>query len=160
MTKLKRNLIVIALLVCSSAVFAIDRNEFYAVFSGNSPDDISELISRLEKEEPCSQINAYKGALYMKQSSFMKEARKKIDTFKKGKSLLEHEIMNHSNNVEYRFLRLVVQEKSPPILKYKKNIASDKEILLSHFAELDSCVKKYVINYSRQSKKLDEKEFK
>ncbi len=154
----KRSIVVTAILLLSCKLFAVEPAKFYAVFSGNSASDINEMITSLEKEETSSLINAYKGALYMKQSSFMKEAKQKIETFKKGRTLLETEINNQPDNAEYRFLRLVVQEKSPPILKYKKDITSDKDLLISHFSELDSFVQKQVINYSRQSKKLDENE--
>ncbi|MCU4155824.1 hypothetical protein J1N10_07530 [Carboxylicivirga sp. A043] len=139
---------------------AIERSQFYEVFSGDEHDDVNELITQLEKELPNSLVNAYKGALYMKLSSFMPKAKLKIETFKKGHILLENEIKAQPENIEYRFLRLVIQEQSPPILKYKKDIKSDKRLIMDHYADLEPLVQKYVLNYANKSKQLNENEFK
>ena len=40
-------------------------------------------------------------------------------------------------NVEYRFLRLPIQEHAPKIIKYQKDIQKDKEMIIREYKNLD-----------------------
>lgn len=135
----------------STHLYAVDRSQFYKVFSSESEQLVNDLLTQLEKDNSSSLLNAFKGALYMKQSSFLSKAKVKIETFKKGRILLENEIEAQPNNVEYRFLRLVIQEQAPSIVRYKSEIETDKQFVINNYSTLDHLLQKYISEYSKQS---------
>ncbi len=157
----KKTLVLLSILLINVNIYGIERTRFYPVFSSESAENISNLIVQIEDEETSTSLaNAYRGALYMKLSSLLPTPKSKLDAFKQGRNLLEKEIQNQPGNIEYRFLRLVIQEQSPALVKYKSKIKSDKELIISHYSKLDHFVQKQVINYARQSKSLNEKDLK
>lgn len=161
MKHMKTKLIVlIGVLLISSNVSSIERIQFYAVFTSDSSEIVKDLIEKIEEEAPNSVVNAFTGALYMKLSSLLPDPKSKLNTFKKGRKLLEKEIEMQPNNIEYRFLRLAIQEQSPGFLRYKKELQSDKELIVSHFSSLDNAVQKQVIFYAKQSKILNPQDLK
>jgi hypothetical protein len=58
------------------------------------------------------------------------------------------------DNVEYRFLRLSIQEHTPKIVGYKSNLEADKAFIIKHFAKLSLVVQRAVKDYSKESKIL------
>jgi len=137
--------------------FTVDRNVFYKTLSGGDLTQLKSYISQLEKEKTTATNNAYWGALTAKKANFEKGASQKIKTFKAGVKKLELEITNHPKNVEYRFLRLSIQEHCPKILKYNKNITDDALLISNGFAKQNSTLKKIIRKYAQQSKGLDSK---
>jgi hypothetical protein len=129
-----------------------DRSSFFEVLSGKSEANIDKEIARLESESPTSLTKARRGALLMKKAEFVKGAGNKVKTFKAGAKLLEGEIAESPDNVEYRFMRLTIQEHAPGILKYNKNVQADKQLIISSFKKLDEDLKKVIRNYSEDSK--------
>ena len=75
-------------------------------------------------------LSAYKGASLAMISKYEKKVGQKIKTFKEGAKLIESSITSQPENVELRMIRLSVQENVPKIVKYNKNIAEDKEMIL------------------------------
>jgi hypothetical protein len=137
--------------------FTVDRNEFYKILSGKTLPPIDNYILKLEKQKKTSKNNAYWGALTAKKANFEKGAPSKIKTFKAGINSLEQEISNYPNNVEYRFLRLSIQEHCPKILRYNKNIKEDALIISTNFSNQTSILKKIIKNYAQESNGLDAK---
>lgn len=130
----------------------VDKDQFYDVFLSESKERIQKLINEYDKNtENDSQINVYKGALFIKLASFINVPAKKLENFKRGKALLENEISNKPSNIEFRFIRLILQEQTPPILKYKSNIQEDKRLIKSHFKLVDAKLKKRIVDYSKIS---------
>ncbi len=147
-------LLLFAILNLAFVNISFDRKEYYEVLSGSSLEAIDSLLVKLDNEASSSQIIAYKGTLFMKKSSFLKSPGKKMELFKKGMQLLESEINKSPENVEYRFLRLSVQENVPPFLKYQKDIKKDKEMIIREYKKLDDELKRIIIEYSKESKIL------
>jgi hypothetical protein len=140
------------LIVFSSFISGeIGKDEFYKAFSGKSEADIDKTMARLEQEKSSSLVQAYLGALYMKKSGFVKGAKAKIKMFKKGAGLLEEEIAKKTDNTEYRFLRLAIQENAPKILKYNKDLNTDKRAIMEGYKTLDPDMKKIIKNYAASS---------
>lgn len=92
----------------------------------------------------------------MKKSGLVKTAAHKLKLFKEGKKKLEKAISLEQNNAEYRFLRLIIQENCPPILKYNGQISEDLAQVKSNYKKFDAVLKKAVLNYSKNSKYLKE----
>lgn len=128
--------------------------EFYQILSSNDEKLIITSISKLEKNKASSTNKVYLSALYMKQSDFEKDLKTKIEKFKKGAMILEEEISLNTNNVEYRFIRLIIQENSPKILKYNQNIIEDKQMILDNFSKLETQLKSEIEKYAKNSKVL------
>ncbi|PJA06192.1 MAG: hypothetical protein COX70_10050 [Flavobacteriales bacterium CG_4_10_14_0_2_um_filter_32_8] len=135
--------------------FSVDTEEYYAVFSGKSIQNIDQLITELEQQEHTTTNNAYKGALLAKKADFEDDVSKKIKTFKIGVQLLEIEIKKFPKETEYRFLRLCIQENCPKILNYDKNIKEDVQLITNNFSKQPKSLKTIIANYAKTSKQLD-----
>jgi hypothetical protein len=127
---------------------------FYKALFCNSLTTIDIALNKLDKEQTVSFNIAYKGALLMKKSGFMKTAGEKIKIFKQGYKLLEGEIEKKPQNAEYRFIRLTIQEHAPKILKYNKNIKQDKILVLEAYNTLSAKIRGYILEYAQQSNVL------
>ncbi len=138
-----------------SSCFAIERASFYNVFSQGTMPEIDVKLTEYINSDTSSQINAYRGALLLKKSGLIKIPTKKIQTARLGIALLEREIQLHPQNIEFRFLRLVIQEQTPDILKYKANLVQDNEIILKYFNSLDEELKLIIKDYAIKSKVLN-----
>jgi hypothetical protein len=91
----------------------------------------------------------------MKKSGFEKTPKEKLELFKQGKTLLEKEISSNAKNTEYRFLRLIIQENAPAILKYQSNIVEDAKWIKANYSSLATDVKNSIVSYAKTSKNLD-----
>lgn len=81
---------------------------------------------------------AYKGAAYTLKAKFAKERKDKKEFFREGASLLESAVKADPENIEIRYIRLSVQENTPKVLKYNKDIEEDKEFVLKNYATISS----------------------
>lgn len=152
-------LFLVALLpVCSTfagGLFSnIDRSSFYAIYSTPSLDGINSLIAKLENGSPSSESNALLGALLMRKSGLINNRKEQLNSFKKGRILLEKEIEESPNNAEYRFLRITIQEQAPKILGYNKNLDQDLKVLLKGYRDLSPEAKKAIVGYAKTSRVL------
>lgn len=155
-----KSLILICFLTAFLLQDKIDDNYFYEVFSSDSIEKIESLLEKYEKiSNPNSVLNVYKGALYIKKSSYLSSPGDRVDSFIIGKALLENEINNYPDNVEYRFIRLILQEQTPPVLRYKSNIKEDKEMIINSFGSAGIILKQRIVDYSNNSLILDFNEF-
>ena len=150
-----KSIILILLLNFSIAGFSIDKNSFYKVLSSNSETEITNKLQQLEKEKTSSLILAYKGALIAKKASFEKKATQKIKLFKTGVTLLETEITKSPKKIEFRFLRLAIQENCPKILKYNQHIKNDVAVITAGYPKLNKELKKIILDYAKSSKTLN-----
>ena len=135
--------------------FSIEKNKFYDVLSSNSVEKLDKMISQLEKEKQSPINRAYKGTLIAKKASFKKVAAEKIKLFKAGVLLLETEIKKSPKVVEYRFLRLTIQENCPKILKYNTNVKEDVSVITKGYSKLNTNLKSIILDYSKDSKLLN-----
>lgn len=136
--------------------FTIDKQGFYKAFASSSHADVDAYLSASRADKSIG--DAYRGALLMKKSAFIPVPKDKIAVFKQGMQLLEREIQEAPLNYELRFLRFVIQEQSPAILGYKKNLAEDKKLFIDHFTQLDGTVQNFIKAYAEKSTVLSTKE--
>lgn len=138
----------------------LDRSAFYKALSGSSETAIDPVLRKLEEGKGNAESDAFTGALRMKKAGFVKGAGNKVKMFKSGALLLEDQIKNFPKNVEYRFLRLSIQEHAPKILKYNKNLDEDKKMIISAYAKMDPDLKKVIKNYASSSKIINQDDLK
>lgn len=74
-------------------------------------------------------ILAYVIAIEMKQAEYSINPFSKLKTFNRSKKKLNKLIINYPENIHLRYIRLVIQEKTPRILGYNKYIKEDKHFL-------------------------------
>src|SRR5207302_1291300 len=110
---------------------------------------ISELNSA-----PADIKDAFLGAMIMRRAGIGGNPATKLKLFKQGHKLLEEAIVKDPKNVEYRFLRLMIQENSPGILGYKKNEQQDSELIRKSYKTLPEDLQKTIADYNKKSKVL------
>lgn len=147
--------LIIPLILLNFTTYSIDKLNFYKAFESNSESLINLEIKKIKKLNPSTSKDAYLGALLIKKSNFKKNIKEKIEIFKQGKSLLEKAIASYPKKIEYRFLRLVIQENCPKILKYNNEIKEDVAIINKSYKNQESIVKKVIKNYAQKSKNLN-----
>lgn len=131
----------------------IDKSSFFnAMSSGNTKQIESQLqslksISGTDKE-------AFEGALLMRKSGTLAVPAKKLAMFKQGYKKLESAISKNPANVEYKFLRLMVQENAPRSLGYYKTISQDSKFVKDNYRTLSVATQNSVTSYSKKSKAL------
>lgn len=136
-----------------------DRSNFYAVLTSESLTEIEQLIQQYETQDENPLLSAYIGTLYLKLASLPATPRERMQYFRKGKTLLDHEIESHPTYVEMRFLRLMFQENSPGILNYKDDLEADKAIIVNYFHQADDTLKVLIRKYAEDSEVLSSHDF-
>lgn len=135
-----------------------DKAAFYAAMAGNKIEEVDAVLSNLE-ESTLAEKMAYEGALLMKKAGLAKKAKDKLSLFKSGRIKLEEALKNDGDNIEYHFLRLIIQENAPRIVKYKNNLINDAALLRTSFKKLSPVVQQAVRGYAKKSKILNPADF-
>ena len=135
-------------------VASFSKAEYFKIIAGSEASAMTALQSKIEKGLNGAEKDAYTGALKMKQAETQKTPKEKLGFFKEGKTLLESAIATHPKNAEYRFLRIMIQENAPKILKYHHNLKEDGIFVKEHYLSLSSEIKNAVIAYSKTSNNL------
>ncbi len=115
--------------------------------AGNA-DRLYNMLTDVSRNQPV--LTAYKGAALTLKAKFAKKIKEKVDDFKAGSELIDAMVLENPDDIEIRYIRLTVQENSPKIVKYKRNIEEDKAFILAHFKAVSSqevahTIKAYVL---------------
>ncbi len=135
-----------------------DKPTFYRILKSGTIDEINNETS-LINASTLKNKDAFIGALQMKKAGLLKVPKEKLKTFKEGATKLETVLRSDTSNVEYRFLRLIIQEHAPKVTKYNKNIAEDAAFIKANYKKLSPDVEKILIDYSQTSKALKPQDF-
>ena len=130
-----------------------DRSTFYKVLKSGKAEEIDAQIN-IVKGSSITEKEAYEGALLMKRSDLFAKAKDKLNMFKSGRSKLESSISKDNDNTEYRFLRLIIQEHAPKVVKYRNELEKDSKWIHSNFNSLSQFLQQLIIDYSKESKVL------
>ena len=128
----------------------IDRAVFYKVLASGNAAEIEAQLT-IVRESTVNEKNAYEGTLLMKKAQVVGKPKDKLSFFKAGRSKLETSISADKDNTEYRFLRLIIQEHAPKIVKYRKNLDEDIELIRSKFKNLTPEIQQIITDYSKKS---------
>lgn len=129
-----------------------DKQAFYNAMSSENLDEINTQLESV-KASTLDEKEAYEGALLMKKADMVSKAKEKLSLFKSGRTKLEAAIKK-DNNTEFIFLRLIIQEHAPKVVKYNSNIESDSTQIRNNYKNLPSVVQKAIQAYSKKSKVL------
>jgi hypothetical protein len=132
----------------------LDRKAIYSALASDSKELVQKQLDGLQGMKESSEVKAFKGALQMKAAQFQKTAKDKMALFNSGKKVLESEIKSNDGNVEYRFLRLLIQENAPKQLKYNGNIDEDVAAIIAGYSKLKESTKTAVESYAKKSASL------
>ncbi len=91
--------------------FSLNRTAFYKAMQGNNKELVNTQLTELKSLEPKNVQNAFLGSMIMKKAGLGGSPPTKLHLFKEGHKMLEAAIMEDPNNVEFRFLRLLIQGK-------------------------------------------------
>lgn len=137
---------------------SFNKPAFYTVMASGNVDQINAELMRvaaasiIEKE-------AYEGALLMKKAGLMTKPADKLKFFKSGRIKLESSLIKDSSNGEYHFLRLIIQEHAPGVVKYHAELKKDSQYIHNVFKSLSPIVQQAIIDYSKNSKILRPEDF-
>lgn len=131
---------------------SVDREQFFAIFGSNLSERIKSERIRMEKMTQTSEVRAYLGALIMKEAQYMPSAKEKLSHFNRGKAMLEVEIGKNKSSVEFRLLRLMIQENCPRILNYHQHAKDDASFVAKEYGKQSAEVKAIILSYSKRSK--------
>jgi len=127
-----------------------DKEKLYSVLARNDMDAINALLTELQSSA-IPEKNAYEGALLMKKAGLAGKAKEKLNLFKSGRAKLEAAIKTEEANVEYHFLRLIIQEHAPKVVKYKSDLKNDAQLIRNSFKKLSPVVQQAIKDYSKNS---------
>ena len=134
-----------------------DKRVFYQVMASGKAGEINAQLSVLG-ESAIPEKEAYEGALLMKKAGLAARAKDKLKLFKSGYVKLETSIARDSSNIEYRFLRLAIQEHAPKIVNYNKDLKKDSQDIYLYYSRSAPVVQKAILEYSKNSKILHSKD--
>ncbi len=133
---------------------SFDKSAFYGIMASGDPEAVnSELALLANASFPEKQ--AYEGALLMRKAGLLTMPGEKLRSFKSGRIKLESALSKDSANAEYHFLRLIIQEHAPGIVRYSKDIQKDASFIRRSFKDLSPAVQKAILDYSKNSKNLN-----
>ncbi|HOZ84951.1 MAG TPA: hypothetical protein PK191_05640 [Niabella sp.] len=126
------------------------------VYEAMESSKISIIDAQIKKVQSSSldEKTAYEGALLMRKAGLVAVPAKKLSFFKQGHKMLESAIAANRANLEYRFLRLMIQENAPKSLGYYKSQTEDSRLIATGYKSLSSTLKSQILDYSKKSKSL------
>lgn len=134
------------------------KTDFYNAMQSASEEAVNKQLEII-KTTGIAGKDAFEGALLMKKAGLINGPKKKLDLFKAGHRKLESILQKDSSNLEFRFLRLMVQEHAPGILGYKAELTKDRLFIITNFEKLSPIVQQAIKDYSKESKVLKPKDF-
>lgn len=132
---------------------AFDRSVFYKAMASDNLDEIRVQLNII-KDLSISEKEAYEGALLMKKAGLVTKAKEKLSLFKSGRLKLEASIKRDNKNIEFYFLRLIIQEHAPKIVNYRTELEEDSLLVRTNYKTLSQIVQQAIIEYSKKSKVL------
>ena len=126
---------------------------FYAVMKAGSLADVDNELALLNMA-PAKERDGYTGALLMKKADLVKKPSERLKYFKEGRIKLETALLADIDNTEFHFLRLAIEEHAPKIVRYKADIAKDKDLVIKNFSSQSPAVQHAILDYCSNSKVL------
>lgn len=142
------------ILLILTTTTGINSKTFYKIFSSASEIELNQNIALLEKAEMSAINKVYLGALLTKRAEGLKDVKQKIATFKSGVEMIENVIAENPKNIEFRFIRYIIQENAPKILKYNTNMLEDEKFIKQNFKNASQVLQDEIKKYATISSSL------
>jgi hypothetical protein len=130
-----------------------DKARFYEVIKIGNKESIDEQLALVVASDIIEK-DAYEGFLLMRKAGITARPAEKLKLFKTGRIKLETALLNDNTNAEYHFLRLIIEEKAPKIVKYNKDMEADRQIVTKEYKNLPAVVQHAIADYAKTSKIL------
>ncbi len=135
-----------------------DRSIFYQVMASGDTGAINNEINIIAKSS-LSNKEGFEGALLMKKAGLITKPKEKLGLFKSGMLKMETALRADSVNTEFHFLRLVIEEQAPKIVKYNTHLEKDKLFVQNNFKNALPVVQHAILDYCKSSKVLHIEDF-
>ncbi|HEY2582634.1 MAG TPA: hypothetical protein VGI43_12550 [Mucilaginibacter sp.] len=135
-----------------------DRSIFYQVMASGDTAAINSEINIIAKS-PLNNKEGFEGALLMKKAGLITKPKEKLRLFKSGMLKMEMALLADSVNTEFHFLRLVIEEQAPKIVKYNTHLEKDKLFIQNNFKNALPVVQHAILDYCKRSKVLHIEDF-
>ena len=135
-----------------------DKAGFYRAMASNSLEAVDLALAEVRQTD-IPEKTAYEGALLMKKAGLTRKSKEKMKLFKAGHAKLESAIKNDNEVVEYHFIRLMIQENAPKVVRYKGDLKKDAELVTESFKTLAPVVQQAIRDYSKTSSVLNSQDF-
>jgi hypothetical protein len=133
-----------------------DKAGFYSVMASGRLEEINAELSVVGASS-VKEKEAYEGALLMRKAGLLARPKEKLATFKSGYIKMESSMKRDSGNIEYHFLRLMIQEHAPKVVHYDKDQVKDSQDIIRSFPTLSPVLQKAILDYCPHSKLLHER---
>lgn len=130
-----------------------EKAAFYQIMDKGDVKAINNEIELVRTSDTRGKMG-YTGALLMKEADLVKRPKRKLDLFIAGRKLMEAAMLTESENIEFRFLRLTIQEHAPKVVRYHNDIQRDKTFIIANFKNTSPVVQKAILDYCAESKVL------
>lgn len=130
-----------------------DKAIFYKVIASGNVAAIDTQLD-IVAQSSLAEKEAFEGVLLMKKAGMVARPKDKLSLFKTGRLKLESSILKDNANTEYRFLRLLIQEHAPRIVKYRNKLEEDSQNIRTNFKNLSTVLQSVIIDYSKKSTTL------
>lgn len=130
-----------------------DKAAFYSAMAVNDIEQINTQLSIL-KNASINEKEAYEGAMLMKKAGLASNTREKLSLFKAGRLKLETSIKKDHKNIEFNFLRLIIQEHAPKVVKYSGDLENDSLLIRTNYKSLPRVIQLAISDYSKNSRVL------
>ena len=139
-----------ALLQAGAQPKSFDKSAFYKVIENGKLEEIDKELATITASNS-NEKEAFEGALLMKKSGLVAKAKNKLALFKEGRTKLENAISKDNSNTEFRFLRLIIQEHAPKVVKYRNELEKDSQLIRTNFKILSPALQETVLDYCKKS---------
>jgi hypothetical protein len=129
------------------------REQFYDALSSTNLALINQQFELL-KQLTSNELTAFTGTLMMKKAALITNPKERLNEFKNGRLKLEAIILKDTSNVEFRFMRLIIQENAPKFLGYNGDIPKDSYFIRQKINNINVVLRKIILNYNTTSKAL------
>jgi len=141
-----------------SILAKFDRAAFYAVIKTGNKQEIDKEIDVVAASD-IREKDAYSGFLLMRKAGLVTLPAQKLKLFKAGRIQFETALSSDNDNAEYHFLRLIIEEKAPKVVKYSNDLDTDKQIVIKAYKNLPAVIQNAIMDYSKTSKVLHTQDF-
>ena len=142
-----------AVVLSKSLQQKLDKAGFYAAMDSGNLEEVNKELDAVEASSSPDK-DGFTGALLMRKAGLVKPPAQKLKFFKAGRIKFDTAIAADKDNAEYHFLRFAIQEHAPKIVKYNKDIAADKKIIIAVYKNLSTVVQHAIMDYTKNSKLL------
>ena len=150
---MKTFLILVVFMLPSFSVFSagndlLEVREAYYLAVDNEESLKAFEVLLVNFNNPDNTILGYIGMSFMLKAKYAWLPNDKWEYFNKGKKFLESAISKDPNNIELKFMRFCIQNNTPGILRYNKNLEKDKGCIFKAFSGIaDDDLKLRISNY-------------